>query len=38
MRDKYSIMSIPALIVNDSDVLFGKKSLEELVTYLESVV
>lgn len=36
LRDKYSIMSVPALIINDNDVLFGKKTLEELVTYIES--
>ena len=34
LRDKYAIMSVPALIVNDNDVLFGKKSIEELVEYL----
>lgn len=36
LRNKYSIMSVPAIISNDDDVLFGKKSLEELVTYIES--
>ena len=35
LRDKYGIMSVPALIINDNDVLFGKKSIEELVSYLE---
>lgn len=35
IRDKYTIMSVPALIINNNDILFGKKSLEELVTYLE---
>lgn len=34
LRDKYSVMSVPALIINDSEVLFGKKSIEELVEYL----
>jgi len=34
LRDKFSIMSIPALIVNDDDVIFGKKGFEELVEYL----
>jgi len=33
LRDKFSILSIPALIINDKDVLFGKKSFEELVEY-----
>lgn len=35
IRDKYSIMSVPALIINNDDILFGKKSLDELITYLE---
>jgi len=34
LRDKFSILSIPALIINDKDVLFGKKGFEELVEYL----
>ena len=34
LRDRFSIMSIPALIVNDGDVLFGKKGFEEIVEYL----
>jgi len=36
LRDQYSIMSVPALIINDSEVIFGKKSLDELVTILEN--
>jgi len=35
LLDKYDIMSVPALIVNDSDVLFGKKNIEEMVGHLE---
>ena len=34
LRDKFGILSIPALIINDADVLFGKKGFEELVEYL----
>jgi hypothetical protein len=29
-------MSVPVVIVDDSDVYFGKKNLEEIVTLLES--
>ena len=35
LRDKFDIMSIPALIIDDSDVVFGKKSLEELLEILQ---
>ena len=34
LRDKFSILSIPALIIDDEDVVFGKKSFEELVELL----
>ena len=37
LRDKYSLMSVPALIVDDKDVVFGKKNLDELVTYIEKM-
>ncbi len=30
-KNRYSIMSVPAVIVNDTRLLFGKKSLEELI-------
>ena len=30
-RNQYSIMSVPAILVNDTRLLFGKKSLEELL-------
>jgi len=35
-RDKHSVMSVPALIIDDEEVVFGKKSLEEVVTLLEA--
>jgi len=35
LREAHNIMSVPALIINEAEVLFGKKSLEEIVTHLE---
>ena len=35
LRDKHGIMSVPALIINDKDVVFGKKSIDELLGYLQ---
>lgn len=35
LKAKYQIMSVPCLIINDSRVVFGKKSVEELLTILE---
>jgi len=36
IRKRHKIMSVPVVIVDDSDVYFGKKNLEEIVTLLES--
>ncbi|MCL2573068.1 MAG: FAD-dependent oxidoreductase [Defluviitaleaceae bacterium] len=38
LRNRHDIMSVPALIINDKDVLFGKKSIEEIVGYLECMI
>ncbi|MCL2372607.1 MAG: FAD-dependent oxidoreductase, partial [Defluviitaleaceae bacterium] len=34
LRDKFDIMSVPALIINDETVLFGRKSMEDLLLNL----
>ena len=35
LKDKYQIMSVPCMIVNEKDVYFGKKSVEEILGILE---
>lgn len=35
LKKKYQIMSVPCMVVNDSQVYFGKKSLEEMAGILE---
>lgn len=35
LREKYQIMSVPCMIINDSRVEFGKKSVAELLDILE---
>jgi len=35
IQDKHSIMSLPALIVNDRDIIFGRKDLNDIITFLE---
>ena len=35
VQDRHSIMSVPAIIINDKEVIFGKKNLEEMVDILE---
>ena len=35
-KNQYSIMSVPALIVNDGDIVFGKKTTEEILDIIEN--
>ena len=35
MKEKYHIMSVPCMIINEKEVYFGKKSLSELLEILE---
>ena len=35
IKDKHKIMSVPALIINDSKVYFGGKKLEDIVQLLK---
>lgn len=37
LRDKYKVMSVPCLIINDEDVSFGKKSITQLMDLLKNV-
>jgi len=34
-KNKYSIMSVPALVINDKDLVFGKKSADEILDIIE---
>lgn len=34
IKERYSIMSVPCIIINDSKVLFGKKTMEEILEEL----
>lgn len=38
LKEKYNVMSVPCLIVNDKDVTFGKKNVQQLLDYLSSVL
>ena len=35
LKDKYKIMSVPALVINDEKVIFGKKDMKEMLSYLK---
>ena len=34
-KEKYNIMSVPCTIIDRKKVIFGKKSFEEIVTFIE---
>ena len=35
MKEKYQIMSVPCTIINDRKVVFGRKTVDDLLTVLE---
>ena len=35
LKEQYKIMSVPAMIVDDKDVYFGKKDIEQLYEILK---
>lgn len=37
LKQKYNIMSVPCMVINDKQVYFGKKTLPELVDILETI-
>lgn len=38
LRDKYKVMSVPCLVVNDKDVFFGKKNISQLASIIKEKV
>ena len=38
VRQQYNIMSVPALIINEDNILFGAKTIEEIVSAIEKEV
>ncbi len=37
LKDEFKIMSVPCMVINDSDVHFGKKTIEEVLDILEKI-
>ena len=35
LKERYQVMSVPCLVVNDEQVTFGKKNIQQLLSYLE---
>ena len=36
LKDRYKVMSVPCLVIDDKDVYFGKKSIQQLLKILAS--
>ena len=34
LKNRYKVMSVPCMVVNDQDVFFGKKTIEQLLELL----
>ena len=34
LKNKYNVQSVPCLVINDSEISFGKKNIEQLVDLL----
>lgn len=37
LRQKHNVMSVPCLLINDTEIHFGKKNMEEILTLIENV-
>lgn len=37
LREKYNVMSVPCLVINDDNVLFGKKNINQLVDIINEI-
>ncbi len=37
LKEKYNIMSVPCMIINDEHVHFGKKSIDNIINILDSI-
>ena len=37
LRNKYKVMSVPCMVINDTHVMFGKKNMQQLLEILEEV-
>jgi thioredoxin reductase (NADPH) len=35
LKERYQVMSVPCLVLNDDRVTFGKKNIRQLLSYLE---
>ncbi len=35
LRDKYNVMSVPCLVLNDDKISFGRKNIRELLDFIE---
>ena len=36
LREKYNVMSVPCLVLNDDQISFGKKNISQLLDFIES--
>jgi thioredoxin reductase (NADPH) len=35
LKDRYKVMSVPCMVVNDQDVVFGKKTMQQVLEFIK---
>ena len=35
LKEQYNVMSVPCMIINDKDVYFGKKDINEIIDIIK---
>ena len=38
LRNKYKIMSVPCMVINDEHVYFGKKNIRQILEIVEDII
>ena len=38
LKNKYKVMSVPCMVINDEHVYFGKKSMQQILEIAEDIV
>jgi thioredoxin reductase (NADPH) len=35
LKNRYKVMSVPCMVVNDQDVVFGKKTMQQVLEFIK---
>ena len=37
LKNKYKVMSVPCMVINDEHVYFGKKNMQQILEIIENI-